>query len=44
MIPIRIIAVLPMEPGGFCVNRIIEPTMQITLMLNIVFSIFSLTL
>ncbi len=42
--PVRIIAVLPGEPGGICVNSIIEPTKHIKLMINIGFSIFSLTL
>ena len=44
MMPVRIIAVLPREPCGICVNIIIEPTRHITLMINIVFSIVSLFL
>ena len=42
--PVRIIAALPIEPRGICVNRIIEPIRHITLMINIVFTNFSLTL
>ena len=42
--PVRIIAVLPREPGGIWVKRIIEPTRHIKLMINIVFTNFSLTL
>jgi len=44
VIPVRIIAVLPGEPGGIRMNRIIEPTRQITLIINIIFTNFSFTL